>query len=62
MEEAFYKLKKVVEELESYKGRHTELISVYIPAGYNIFSIANQLEYEKSMAENSFYPAFDQSM
>jgi peptide chain release factor subunit 1 len=52
MEEAFYKLKKVVEELESYKGRHTELISVYIPAGYNIFSIANQLEYEKSMAEN----------
>ena len=52
MEEKFYKLKRIVEELESYRGRHTELISVYIPSGHNIFAISNQLEYEKSMAEN----------
>jgi len=52
MEEKFYKFKKLIEELEKYKGRHTELISVYIPAGHNIYSIANQLEQEKSMASN----------
>jgi len=52
MEEKIYRLKKILEELESYKGRHTELISVYIPSGYNIFSMINQLEYEKTMAEN----------
>jgi len=52
MEEKVYRLKKVIEELEKYKGRHTELISVYIPAGHNIFSVINQLEYEKTMAEN----------
>ncbi len=52
MEEKIYKFKKLIAELEQFKGRHTELISVYIPAGHNIFSIANQLEYEKSMASN----------
>jgi peptide chain release factor subunit 1 len=52
MDEKVYKLKKILEELEKYKGRHTELISVYIPAGHNIFSVIDQLEYEKTMAEN----------
>ena len=28
---SFYKTKKVIEELKSKKGFHTELISVYIP-------------------------------
>ncbi|MEM1535113.1 MAG: peptide chain release factor aRF-1 [Candidatus Pacearchaeota archaeon] len=52
MEEKLFKFKKLVEELQGYRGRHTELISVYIAAGSNIYAIANQLEYEKSMAEN----------
>ncbi|MBD3247233.1 peptide chain release factor 1 [Candidatus Pacearchaeota archaeon] len=45
-------LEEVVEELEQYKGRHTELISVYIPAGYDINSVQKQLEAETSTAKN----------
>lgn len=52
MEEKYYKLKSIVEELESYKGKHTEFISVYIPADYSIHSITDQLKYERTMAEN----------
>ena len=28
-------LKRFVKELELYRGRHTELVTVYIPAGQN---------------------------
>ncbi len=52
MDEQHYKLKKLVSELESKKGRHTELVSVYIPKGYNIHDVANQLRDEQSTAEN----------
>jgi peptide chain release factor subunit 1 len=45
-------LKEKVTELESHKGRHTELISVYIPADYDINSVQKQLEGEKSTAKN----------
>ncbi len=45
-------LEEVVEELEQYKGRATELISVYIPEGQNIYTVADQLEAEKSTAKN----------
>jgi peptide chain release factor subunit 1 len=31
-----YHLKKFVKELEKHRGRHTELVSVYIPAGYDL--------------------------
>ncbi len=46
------KLKKLIRELASYKGRHTELVSVYIPAGYNLIEVINQLVQEKSTAMN----------
>ncbi len=46
------KLKTIVEELESYRGRHTELISVYIPAGANINQTGSQLTSEQSTAQN----------
>jgi peptide subunit release factor 1 (eRF1) len=46
------KLKKLVKELEKIKGRHTELVSVYIPSGYNLAEIVNQLVQEKSTAMN----------
>ncbi len=36
----------------SYRGRHTELVSVYVPSGYNITEIINQLIQEKSTAMN----------
>jgi peptide subunit release factor 1 (eRF1) len=45
-------LEEVVEELGSHKGRHTELITVYVPAGYDINSVQRQLEAEKSTAKN----------
>jgi peptide chain release factor subunit 1 len=47
-----HKLEEVIEELEEVKGRHTELVSVLIPVGQNIFTVTKQLESEKSTASN----------
>lgn len=43
---------EIIEELEQYRGRATELVTVYIPAGQNIYTVADQLEAEKSTAKN----------
>lgn len=45
-------LETLLEELEKHKGRHTELISVYVSAGYDVVSVQKQLEAEKSTAKN----------
>lgn len=45
-------LEEFVEELEKYRGRHTELVTVYVPAGYSLITVAKQLEQEKSTAMN----------
>ncbi len=45
-------LNEVLEELENYKGRHTELISVYISENYDVNSVQKQLEAERSTAKN----------
>jgi peptide chain release factor subunit 1 len=45
-------LEELVEELEKYRGRHTELISVYISAGYDVNAVQRQLEAETSTAKN----------
>ena len=45
-------LQELIEELESQRARATELITVYIPAGQNIYTVADQLEAEKSTAKN----------
>lgn len=45
-------LESLLEELEKHKGRHTELISVYVSAGYDVVSVQKQLEAEKSTAKN----------
>jgi len=47
-----YELENLIKELEKIKGRHTELITVLIPAGANINIVANQIEAEKSTADN----------
>ncbi|MBU0667442.1 MAG: peptide chain release factor aRF-1 [Nanoarchaeota archaeon] len=47
-----FKLKQFVKELEPYKGRHTELVSVYIPADYDINKIMNHLFQEQGTASN----------
>jgi len=45
-------LEEVVNQLDQYKGRQTELISVCIPAGYDTVAVQKQLEAEKSTAKN----------
>lgn len=45
-------LESFIHELEAHKGRHTELISVYAPAGSNLNIVIKQLEQEKSTAAN----------
>jgi len=45
-------LRELVEQLEAQRARATELITVYIPAGQNIYTVADQLEAEKSTAKN----------
>lgn len=51
-DETKLRLKKILKKLESIRGRHTELVSVYVPAGYNLVDIINQLNNEKSTAAN----------
>lgn len=46
------KLKKFIRGLENVRGRHTELVSVYIPAGYDIIKIINHLAQEQGTAAN----------
>jgi len=46
------KLEDLIELLESIKGRHTELVTVLIPAGSNLNVTTRQLEGEKSTASN----------
>jgi len=45
-------LKKFIKELDGYKGRHTELVTVYIPAGYDLNNIIQQLQQEQGTAAN----------
>jgi peptide chain release factor subunit 1 len=47
-----YKLKKLLKQLDAIRGRHTELVSVYIPAGYSLHEVVSQIEQEKGTAEN----------
>lgn len=45
-------LEDLIFELEGYRGRHTELISLYVPAGTNINLVSKQVEQEKGTASN----------
>jgi len=45
-------LKKIIRELSQVRGRHTELVSVYIPAGYDINKIIHHLQQEQGTAVN----------
>ena len=46
------KLENFIEDVGKHKGRHTELVTVYIPAGYNLNNVTRQIEQEKSTASN----------
>jgi len=45
-------LKKFVTELSKHRGRHTELVSVLVPAGYDMNKIINHLNQEQGTATN----------
>ncbi len=47
-----FKLRKILSSLGKYRARHTELISVYIPAGYDINKVKQQLSSEAGTARN----------
>lgn len=46
------KLKNLVRELKAQKAMHTEFVSVYVPAGYEISKIINHLSDEQGTATN----------
>src|SRR3989344_5090556 len=45
-------LEELLAKLSDFKARATELITVYIPEGQNIYTVADQLDAEKSTAKN----------
>lgn len=45
-------LKKVIADLKSHKAPHTEFVSVYIPAGYEMTKIIQHLSEEQGTASN----------
>lgn len=45
-------MKKFIENLKEKRRRHTELISVYIPAGYDFIKVIQQLAQEQGTASN----------
>lgn len=47
-----YELKRLINELEDIRGRNTELVSLYIPAGYDMSKISDFVTSEASEAEN----------
>src|SRR3989344_6020251 len=47
-----HKLKAFIKNLEKVRGRHTELVTVYIPAGYDLNKIINHVKEEQGTASN----------
>jgi len=45
-------MKKFIKELGRHRGRHTELVTVYIPAGYDINKVVSQIKQEQGTATN----------
>lgn len=47
-----FQLKKLIKELATHRGRHTELVSVYVPQDYDLNKIINHLSQEQGTATN----------
>ena len=47
-----FEMRKFIKQLASYRGRHTELVSVYVPAGYDMTKIIHHLQQEQGTATN----------
>lgn len=46
------KLKKLINKLKTYRGRHTEFVTVFVPAGYDLTKIIQTLQDEQGTATN----------
>ena len=46
------KLKKFIQQLQSYRGRHTEFVTVYVPPGADLNQTIQQLQDEQGTATN----------
>lgn len=49
---SYDELSELIEQLEKIRGRHTELVTVLIPSGANIYTTADQISAEQSTADN----------
>ncbi|MBS3164434.1 peptide chain release factor aRF-1 [Candidatus Woesearchaeota archaeon] len=47
-----FQLKRFIKDLSRYRGRHTELVSVYVPTGYELVKIIQHLSQEQGTASN----------
>ena len=47
-----YDLKRQLEELRKARGKHTELISLYVPPSKQIFDVVSYLRNEYSQSQN----------
>ena len=47
-----HKLKHFIKDMQQYRGRHTELVSVYVPSGYSLTNIIGHLQEEQGTASN----------
>jgi len=47
-----FHVKKFIKEMENHRGRHTELVSVYVPSGYDLNAIINHISQEQGTASN----------
>lgn len=52
METKEFEILSLISNLEKIKGRHTELVSVYVPAGFSLDIIKSHLLEEKNTASN----------
>ncbi len=51
-QEQILKLRKLIKELELIRGRHTEIVTVYISSGCNLQETISMLRQEHSLAQN----------
>ncbi len=52
MDENQQKLKQLLDTLGAIRGRHTELVSVYVPAGFSLQKVIDQVRNEQGTASN----------
>ena len=45
-------LKALIKELEKIRGRHTELVTIYVPAGFNLANVVEQIRSEQGTSQN----------